>query len=143
LRGSIKELAINLSKKYKTNDPFVLAEYLGIHMCPWDFQEDTRGLYFYEKRQKFIYLNKSHNSNEQRVTCGHEVGHSILHKDINFVFMKTHTLFNMNKYEKAANIFCVELILPDSKIKTYDNFTLEQIASIENIPPQLLKLKFQ
>jgi len=142
LRGSIKEIANHLSKKYKTNDPFVLKDYLKIKTYKWDFPEDTKGLYLYDKRQKFIFLNQSDCYDEQKITCGHEIGHSVIHTNVNYIFMKSHTLFNMNRFEKEANIFCVEFLIPDSRIQEYGNYTLQQIASAEKVPLELLKLKF-
>ena len=141
--GRIKEIANHLSVKYKTNDPFILADCLNIHVIQWDLGEDTKGLYQYYKNQKFIFINKSLSNAEQKIVCGHELGHAVLHNNINYAFTKTHSLFNMNRFEKAANIFCIEFLIPDSKIQKYENYTLQQIALIENVPLELLNLKFE
>ena len=131
-----------LVKKYKTNNPFELAELLNIHTLFWDFPEEVNGLYQYEKREKFIYINSSLDSQEKLFVCGHELGHAILHPKLNCTFIKTHTYLNLNKYEKEANLFAADLLIPANILEDYPGFTLEQISNAENIPLELLKLKF-
>ncbi|MDP4143232.1 MAG: ImmA/IrrE family metallo-endopeptidase [Bacillota bacterium] len=143
MRGCIKDKVKILIKKYKTEDPFIIADLLHIHVIEWPLHEEINGLYQYERREKFIYINSSLPDYVQKVICAHELGHAILHPKTNCTFLKNHTLFNINKYEKEANLFAIEMLISDEKIENYKEYSLQQIAAIEKVPLEILKLKFQ
>lgn len=136
----IKDQVEKLTKKFKTNDPFILADNLNITAKPWPFPDEIKGLYQYYKRGQFIYINNNLTINESKFVCGHELGHAVLHNKINALFLDKHTLFRKNKFENEANLFSAHLLLSDEFLFQYKDFTFEQIAAITEVPVEYLKL---
>lgn len=137
---NIKRIAEKLMRKYDTNNPFKLADELGI-VVKYDDLGNTWGYFITYKRIKIIHINKNIDEWLQRYTCAHELGHSILHKGVPTPFLKKHTLFSIEKIERQANTFAVELLMPDDIISKYDGYTIHNIADIIGIPNGLEVLK--
>lgn len=136
----IKRTVEKLMRKYNTNDPFKLAESLNI-IVNYDDLGNTWGYFITYKRIKIIHINNNLEEWLQRYTCAHELGHSILHKGVPTPFLKKHTLFSIDKIERQANTFAVELLLPDNVIAQYEGYTVHNIADIVGIPNGLEVLK--
>ena len=136
----IKRTAEKLMRKYNTNDPFKLAEKLNI-IVKYDDLGNTWGYFITYKRIKIIHINNNLEEWLQRYTCAHELGHSILHKGVPTPFLKKHTLFSIDKIERQANTFAVELLMPDDIISQYEGYTIHNIADIVGIPNGLEVLK--
>ena len=136
----IKRTAEKLMRKYNTNDPFKLAESLNI-IVKYDDLGNTWGYFITYKRIKIIHINNNLEEWLQRYTCAHELGHSILHKGVPTPFLKRHTLFSIDKIERQANTFAVELLMPDKVISQYEGYTVHNIADIVGIPNGLEVLK--
>lgn len=136
----IKQKAISLANKYETINPLEIAECMGIQII----KEDLGGIYgFYSKcfRIKQIHINHSLPEHLQLFTAGHELGHAILHPNTNTPFLRKHTYFSVDRLESEANKFAIELIIPDTKLNEYKNFTLEQLERVFGYNSELLKLK--
>ncbi|MCM3090171.1 MULTISPECIES: ImmA/IrrE family metallo-endopeptidase [unclassified Cytobacillus] len=131
-----------LIKKFKTRDPFLIAESLGVHVVPWDFTDEVQGMYKYERRNKFIFINNNLGK-VRNFVMGHELGHAILHPKHNTSFLKKNTFFPESKYERQASQFAVELLLPDESLRDYENSDLSiyEIAEIHGVPRELAHLK--
>lgn len=136
----IKEIAEKLMKKYKTNCPFTLAKRMNITILYEDLG-DTMGYFNKDFRFKFIHINQSLNEEESTFTCAHELGHAIQHHDVNTPFLKRHTLFSVDKIEREANTFAVELLLPDRLIEENTDCSIFNIGKMVGIPDKLIKLK--
>lgn len=136
----IKRTVEKLMRKYNTNNPFKLAESLNI-IVKYDDLGNTWGYFITYKRIKIIHINNNLEEWLQRYTCAHELGHSILHKGVPTPFLKKHTLFSIDKIERQANTFAVELLLPDNVIAQYEGYTVHNIADIVGIPNGLEVLK--
>lgn len=137
---NIKRIAEKLMRKYDTNNPFKLADELGI-IVKYDDLGNTWGYFITYKRIKIIHINKNIDEWLHRYTCAHELGHSLLHKGVPTPFLKKHTLFSIEKIERQANTFAVELLMPDEIISKYDGYTIHNIADIIGIPNGLEVLK--
>ena len=111
-RQTIRNQAIALVKGYQTNDPIKLCKYLDI---PVLYAELGRNIMGYRTRiygVSTITLNTSLSMTDQRITCGHELGHHICGHDENMDFLKRSSLFTkMVGDEYEANCFMVELML--------------------------------
>lgn len=143
IRMWIKKNVIELVTKYGTNNPYELAEMLGIQVIHRNLHEEIMGFYFYDRRNKYIFINSNLNENKKIFVCGHEVGHGVLHPTANTPFMREKTLFSTNKIEAEANIFAVELLIPDNALHEYRNmnYSIYDIARIHGVPPELCRLK--
>lgn len=141
----IKNIVQDLIKKHQTNDPFVIAREKNIQVIQRDLHKDIYGFYRCVRRNKFIFINTNLNESQKIYTCGHEIGHSTCHSDVNTPFMRSNTYFSIDKIEHQANRFAVELLITDDLVHGYlaENMTIYDIASLHQIPVELVKLKFK
>jgi len=138
----ITEIVSKLVKKSRTDDPYEIAEHRGIIVIN-ESLGSTLGYYSTYKRIPFIHINHDLNSIWQRFVCAHELGHYIMHPKANTPFLRANTLFSVDRIEREANTFAVELLMPDRILREYNNTacTLEEIASIRGVPRELARLK--
>lgn len=136
-----KEIANKLIKKYKTNDPFLLAEYTGSLVLHEELLPETLGFFSNKFRIKIIHINNSIPYDLAKFVCAHELGHSIMHPHVNTPFLINNTFLSINRIEKEANIFGVEIIIPDRELKDIGICTIENIARIYSVPEDIAKLK--
>lgn len=136
----IKNTVLGLIEKHKTNDPFRIAGERNIHILHEPLGS-TMGYFSQDFRIGFIHINQDLSEKEQIFVCGHELGHSIMHRHINTPFLKRHTLFSVDKIERQANTFAVELLMPDKLLQEYSDISIYNIASKLGIPSKLVELK--
>ncbi|WGZ48350.1 ImmA/IrrE family metallo-endopeptidase [Clostridium botulinum] len=139
---SIKNIADKLIREYNTRDPYELAYNLNVVILEEELGH-VNGFYQACPKTKIIHLNKNLEPIQKKIVCAHELGHALLHSKLNILFLEKNTFVVKNKYEKEANKFAAELIIPDDIIYRYKNFTIEQIASLEQVNIELLELKFK
>lgn len=125
----IKKLANKLAGKYGTRNPFEIIKGMNVILVFADLIE-IRGFYQYFQRNNIIYIDQNLPYKEQVFVCAHELGHMLMHKKSNTVFMDTKTHFNTSIYENEANTFAAELLIPDEIILENKDFTKEQIARL-------------
>ncbi|WP_019123337.1 ImmA/IrrE family metallo-endopeptidase [Brevibacillus massiliensis] len=139
---TIKETVSQLTKKYGTNDPFEIASRKNI-LVLFEQLGSTLGYFNTYKRIRMIHINRDSTEAEQKYTCAHELGHVILHPTVNTPFLSKHTLFSIDKIEREANEFAVELLMPDEWV--YENrntaMTIYEAAAVYGIPPEVAHLK--
>lgn len=142
MKDYIEYKAKKLIKKYKTRNPFRLAEIMNINIRFYNFKH-LKGFYTYYKRNRYIGINQNLSDIEQALCCAHEIGHDQLHRHITY-YMKDYDLFTTSKTEYHANLMAAHLLIPDNLLDKYTkyNYTIEEIAAIENLYPDLIKLKF-
>ncbi|AIF51213.1 ImmA/IrrE family metallo-endopeptidase [Pelosinus sp. UFO1] len=136
----IKAIVEKLIEKHKTNCPFTLAKNLNINILYEDLGS-TMGYFSKDFRFKFIHINQSLNEKESIFTCAHELGHAIYHPDVNTPFLKRHTLFSVDKVEREANTFAVELLLPDKLLQEHADHSVFNLGKSVGIPTKLIHLK--
>lgn len=140
----IKNITDGLIEIYNTTNVHELIDYLGINIVKKKMSGDKKGRFLRnEFGDEFIFISDDLTKREEEIVLLHELGHLILHTEISISFY-TSSLFSHNKLELQANKFVAHLLIDDdilNKIE-YEGFTLEQIALAENIPIDLLKLKF-
>ena len=139
----IKTIVEDLVDKYDTNNPFEIASAENIHVFEWNLNYEILGFYKYVRRNQFIYINSNISENEKLFTCAHELGHSQLHDKINTPFLKRNTLMSVDKIEKEANRFAVELLIPDQAIYEHANngWLLHEVAESYGVPREVSNLK--
>jgi len=129
-----------LVESYKTNNPFQIADTLGVLVLITPLG-NLKGCYKYLKRRKFIFINSNLDYNEQKVVCAHELGHAIMHPKVNCSFMQSYTLLCTEKIEIEANKFCSNLLLTDDILKDYEGYSCEQISQATFIPVEIVRLR--
>lgn len=132
--------AMQVVRKYHTNNPFEICQAMKIPVQYGDLGL-LNGFYHYYKRNRFIWINENLDEVEQRAICAHELGHAIMHKKENRIFLNS-SLYSASKYEKEADIFSGYLLWNDRRIEDYEGYTLDQIAMDTRIPVHYLKMIF-
>lgn len=138
----IKQTVLKLLKRYGTQDPFILADYMGILVSKEDLGT-LSGYYTKKYRIKHIHVNASLTETELVFACAHELGHAILHPDANTPFLTKHTYLSIDKYEIEANKFAIELLLSDDTLLEYQNCTIEQVVRSLGYHKKLIELKLR
>ena len=134
-----------LIKKYKTRDPFVIADAIGIEILYSDKLKRLKGMYRVIKRNRFIFLNSKNSPEMNRIVCAHELGHDRLHlefaKDIPFQEFMLYDMASRHEYE--ANVFAANLLLDDSEVLEYieNGYDTLQIAKATATDINLVALK--
>ena len=113
--------ARRIVRRFGTQDPFRLAERLGIHvMFNFDFTS-LKGMYKVIQRSRFIILNGNLSDSDLRTVCAHEIGHDRLHRDMAKTgILQEFQLYNMRiRPEYEANIFAADIQISDEDILFY------------------------
>lgn len=138
----IKSIVESTICKYKTRSPHELADAMDIHIIRYDLGV-LRGYYFKKFRVKQIMLNSNLSRKEEEFVLAHEIGHSILHPDVNALFLQEKTFLSKAKYEQEANKFAVELLIPNEIILENWQYTTGQFARLTGYSEELIKLRLQ
>ena len=136
----IKRRVEQIVRKYRTRDPFEMIKGMNVILVYYPL-EGVHGFYQYFQRNNIIYLDERLSKNEQRFVLAHELGHMFLHNKANAIFMDTRTQFNTDKFELEANTFAIDLLLPDSLLEEYKEFTVEQISRLTGYHKKLIELR--
>ncbi|MFX3636258.1 MAG: ImmA/IrrE family metallo-endopeptidase [Candidatus Pristimantibacillus sp.] len=134
------KLIQRLTRKFHTNDPFVIASGLGIHIRYANLGEDTKGLYFKKLRRRFIVIHDLLPDDWRRFVCAHELGHDRLHPGFNRFWLDEQSFFNVGKYERQANKFAVRLLTSGDALG--DSESIEELLARNNIPKEMDKFYF-
>lgn len=131
-----KRLANSLARKYGTRDPFKIADALGYTII-YTPLVGVRGFYQYLKRCHIIYLDTSLDDNDARFVCAHELGHSLIHRGCNRIFMDTRTFVVTSRYEIEADRFAADLLYDDYDLQMFLEWPLSTAAACLGMSPQL------
>ena len=134
---SITNKVYELINKYKTNDPFKIADHLNIQVS---FENLGNILGYYNKnfRVKSIHINENACEGQEIFICGHELGHALLHPDSNTSFLKRHTLFSTEKIELEANYFAVQLLFSNQHFE--GQLSVHEAVEQYSIPKRLIEI---
>jgi len=137
----IKRLVAYCVRKYRTSDPFELADHLGILYQIGNCKHE--GCYMFLKNHRYIFLSDKLDEVELLLVMAHELGHAILDRRANCYFIRNKTFLLNSKIERRANRFAAHLLIPDEMLKEYSGFTKEQFCLSTNYPIELLELRLQ
>lgn len=135
-------IANSTVKKYKTRDPFQIAREKNVILV-YAPLVDIRGFYQYFQRQHIICIDQNLHEQQKKFVCAHELGHMMMHKTSNTVYMDTQTFLNTNKFEIEANCFAVNLLIPDEIIVENMDYTTEQLSRLLGYNQKLIELRMK
>ena len=142
----IYSLTKRLKNRYRTSDPFELADALNININYKKF-DNLKGMYYIVERCAFITLNEELDEVMQKIVLLHEIGHHILHRHLASRSFQEFCLYDMtSKPEMEANIFAANITLDDNDIISLardEGYTAEQIARALYVPYPLLLIKMK
>lgn len=139
---NIHSLAESIVKKYHTRNPFEIIREKNVILV-YAPLVDVRGFYQYFQRNHLIYIDENLPEHEKKFVCAHELGHMLMHKKANAVYMDTKTCFNTNKYEIEANTFASNLLIPDEVILENCNLTTEQLSRLLGYEQSIVELRLK
>lgn len=139
----IAEKVTKITKKHKTNNPFEIAERLNIIVHKLPLHDEINGFYKVEKRNRFIIINSNLSLELQRFVCAHELGHAILHPRLNTSFLRKNTFYSIDRIEREANEFAVELLIPNDDLYAYkdSNLSIYEVCEQYSVPRELAYIK--
>ena len=105
--------------------------------------EGVRGFYQYFQRNNIIYLDERLSGHDRKFVLAHEMGHMLLHKKSNAIFMDTRTQFNTSRYEKEADLFAMSLLVPDEILSEYRGCDVGQLSRILGYHERLIKMRLK
>ncbi len=111
----IQNIIHKLVLKHNTNDPFALCDNMGI-LVLFKNLKTIKGIYQNNYKKKIIHINENLDYYLKKQVCAHELGHAVLHKNINSFFLDECTFLLTNKIEIEANLFAAELLIKDEDI---------------------------
>ncbi|SHK21020.1 protein of unknown function [Hathewaya proteolytica DSM 3090] len=141
----IEKIAYDLITRYKSCDPFDIAQGLGIKiMYRSDFTK-LKGMYAIICDSKYIFINSNLPWEMQRIVCAHELGHSLLHDDLaRSSVLQEFMLYDMkNRPEYEANLFASSLLIDSKEFISLaqEGYDVVQLASILNTDINLILIK--
>lgn len=137
-----KRIAESLVRRYRTRDPFRLADALGYVVIRTPLR-GIRGFYQHIKRCQIIYIDSALDDAAARFVCAHELGHSLLHRGYNRIFMDAHTYFPTKKYEIEANKFAVDLLFEDDDLRDFLEHPLQLAADSMGVSIELAEYRLK
>ena len=137
---NIREIVSKLVEKYNTRNPFELADYQNIEIV-YSELKSVLGYYTKYRRVQSIILSNELPEHLERYVCAHELGHAICHPDINVQWLCESTFYSKGKFERQANTFAVELLLPDTLLREHPDQTIYQIARSVGVPEEFVDLR--
>ena len=117
---------------YHSRNPVDIAQGMNIKVVYADLGENVHGFYQYYKRGMVIYINDSLDEHMQLQVLRHEIGHAVLHRKANRIFMEQATFQVVDRYENEADLFATFLAISDDDVQEFiDNeYTIQQISNM-------------
>ena len=147
-RKEMFKKAMGYVQKYGTRDPFIISVGCGAHVIfKYDFKK-LMGMYSVGERRRNIFVNGNLPDEEQRMSCGHELGHDSnpRHRKIaQKCAMRDTSLFVRNTTDYEADLFCSHILLDEDIILEYmkEGYELDHIAAAMNVYEELLLIKLE
>ena len=138
----IKKLVDSLVRKHNTRNPFEIIENLNAIVVLYPLH-GVRGFYQYFQQNNIIYLDEALSDREQIFVCAHELGHMLMHKQANAIFMDSKTQLNTVKYELETDRFAINLLISDSYISENLDFTTSQLCRLFGYSKNLIELRLK
>lgn len=134
----IRKKVERICSQYQSRDPLQICRERGILLC-YEPLGSVRGYYSCSYRFQVIHLNQELDEARQRFTCGHELGHALLHPKANTPFLRANTLLSVDRLEVEANRFAVCLLYPQDYFRReFEGCSLPQIAESLQLPSELV-----
>ena len=141
----IKKLVAAVVGRHGSRDPFFICERLNIEIIYYHFSENIKGFFVKDnlKKQFIIALNSHLLPRTRKAVLSHELGHAYLHPELSRYYIKRNTLFSTDKFEREADIFAAELLVPDLELIKHlkERSTLLKMSYELDVPLELLRIK--
>lgn len=134
-----------LAKRFRTRDPFAIAEALGVKVYLRSDFVELKGFYKVILKNRCIFLNGNLEDSLLRTVCAHELGHDILHRTLSgLAAFSEYSAFNRSvKPEYEASAFAAALLIDDAELfeLSREELTVDAIATHMGCRPELVVLR--
>lgn len=137
-----KRIADSLVQKHNTRDPFRIASDLGYVVIRTPMQ-GIRGFCQRMKRRQVIYIDSNLPESDARFVCAHEIGHALMHRGSNRIFMDTNTYFLINRQEIEASHFAVDLLYDDEDLRFFLEHPIQLAADCMGVSTALAEYRLR
>lgn len=141
----IKDIVEGLIETCETRDVYEIIDILSIKLIKKKFSDGEKGKFFRNiLGDEFIYVADDLTPHEERLVIAHELGHAIIHTNLNVNFYTYNSLWVKDKFEVQANKFAAELLINEKdldKPKLHD-MSINQLSCSLGIPVELIEYKF-
>ena len=137
-----KRTAESLVRKFGTRDPFRLAEELGCIVIRTSLR-GIRGFWHHAQRQNILFVDEALPEQEARFVCAHELGHILLHRGYNRIYMDANTYFPVNRQEIEANRFAVHYLYDDEELRFFLDYPIQLAADYMGVSVELAQYRLQ
>lgn len=137
----IANLANDLAKKYNTRNPWKLSEHLDSLVKEMPLGTND-GFYVSTNRGGCIIINSDLSYEKKTFVLCHEIGHTLLHPNVEDHFFNIKNFINYSKIERHATLLAAHFMIDNDLLINYKDMSLKEISMIEGIPLELLELKF-
>lgn len=137
----VKRLVSYYKRKCGTDDPFEIADQLGVLYQIGNCKHE--GCYMFLKNHRYIFLSNQLSREELRLVMAHELGHALLDRKANCYFIRNKTLLLVSKLERRANLFAAHLLISEELLTQYRRYTEEQFCQCTGYPKELLELRLK
>lgn len=115
-----------------SRDPAEICRSLDIEICHIDpksfLLRNTEAIYIRSYLgQEIIFISNDHPYLYEKYVLAHELGHAILHPDIDIATYSS-KLLNKGKLERQANYFATKLLDIRISSSTFEGYSVEEIA---------------
>lgn len=135
-----RRIAESLVRKYRTRDPFRIAQELG-YVVIRSPMKGIRGFYQRLHRRHVIYVSSELSEPEARFVCAHEIGHAQLHRGHNRIFTDTNTYFAVDRPEIDANRFAVDMLYDDEDLRFFLDYPIQLAADFMGVSIELAEYR--
>ena len=108
-----------------------------------DNNDLTKGVYTRVNGIQIIFINSNLCDFERRMVLAHELGHAVLHPDVDFSDIKKIDEVTLAKYEFEADTFASEILLDDDLLSKYHDCSIDDIASNEGVYKKFVLIKLR
>ncbi len=141
----ILQIPNKLIKRFGTRNPFEIAQMLG-YKVKFINTKTQKGFCKILLNNSFIFINENMSPQMQRMTCAHELGHLLLHRDIlnDELFLAEMEIFDItDRKELEANEFAANLLIDDDELMQLlnDGYDVVTAAGILNVNVNMLMVK--
>lgn len=140
---NIKILALRLNSFFRTRNPFIICEEMGITVI-YDELIDLYGYYNKVDGCDVICINESLEPCQAAYVCAHELYHFLKDDGENRFYMDRRTYQVPEKFERRANHFAAFLLWPDDdELLEYVDYTREQLSALMGIPEEMVEWRYE
>lgn len=136
------EKALELKRKHPNYSVYDWYDHFDIILVELGFQ-DFIGAYRLIHRRQIVWINSGLPEPLKIAVLWHELGHALLHRETDCYFIRYNTRFKANVYEEEADLFGAYMSdLPDEIPYEYKHYNTQQLASLYEVPEELVKIRY-